>query len=222
MKFYNLLISIIFFGVFYSCSTTKTTTMPVNPPEATGKSDEVLELKAKIDDLNNRIFTMNEQLESLKARIKDKSAEENVLAAYKGDKTQEKVASSSSDNNNSPMYGEYLEAFTLFKNKEYSKAMVAFSSFIDKYTNTFLTDHAYFWLGESYYQQGEYTLAIDEYLKVIKKFPDGSKTPEAMLKIAMSYKVLGEKKDSEAYLKGLISKYPNSRAATTAIRVGSK
>ena len=223
MKCCSLLIIVISMGVLCSCSTTKSVSEPVNTPEV-AKKDDVTELKAKIDDLNNRIFVMNEQIESLKARVKEekgKTAEERIISAYKNEKPQEDVIKEP-ETKNDPVYNEYSEAFAFFKNKEYSKAMVAFSSFTDKYPDTFLTDHAYFWLGESYYQQREYTLAISEYLKVIKKFPNGSKAPDAMLKVAMSYKMIGEKKDSEAYLNGLASKYPNSRAANMAVRIGSK
>jgi len=224
MKCCGLLITIVSIGVISSCSTAKSVSEPVNTPEETTKKDNIVELKAKIDDLNNRISVMNEQIESLKARVKDengKSAEERIISAYKKEKPQENITKEDEPKDNS-IYSEYSDAFALFKNKEYSKAMIAFSSFIDKYPDTILTDHAYFWLGESYYQQREYTLAISEYLKVIKKFSNGSKTPEAMLRVAMSYTQLGEKKDSDAYLNGLASKYPNSKAAAMAIRVGSK
>ena len=224
LKFYNLVLSVLFFCYLYACSTAKPNIETASPVDKT-KTDDVVELKAKIDDLNNRIFVLGEQLESLKARtkeearIKTRSAEEEIIASYSGKQKAEPVAVSDV---NDPVYKEYLEAFDLFKNKEYSKSLMAFSSFVEKYPDSFLTDNAYYWLGESYYQQSEYTLAISEYLKTIKRFQEGSKAPYAMLKIAMSYKKLGEKKDSDAYFNGLISKYPNSRAAKDAIRVRSK
>ncbi|MEI6079240.1 MAG: tol-pal system protein YbgF [bacterium] len=256
MKLSHLLMSVVFLCSTYSCSTTNT---------AEKKETEVPELKAKIEDLNNRIFVLSEQLESLKARFKDDqppvmqaikakakpvkeivvtetplekmtakkgiSAEEEIVASFKGTPagkpalvsvTAESTAGESSDFADDDMYTEYSSAFQLFKDKEYSKALVAFSAFTDKYPNTILTDHAYFWLGESYYQQSEYTLAIDQYLKVLTKFPEGSKAPGAMFRIAMSYKMLGEKKDWASYLDGLISKYPNSRAGLDAVRIRGK
>jgi tol-pal system protein YbgF len=270
VKFYREFALAVCFSAFCACSTTPEVKEPVQAP----KPDEIVELKAKVDDLNNRIFVLTEQLENLKARVpqaainapasapmkpalkttiksktkKGTSAEEEVIAAAKGEGLPEGTVESEmeataeptpiaapvkkpvtiaapatpSDHANDPMYNEYSSAYKLYQNKEYSKSLVAFYAFVEKYPNSYLTDNAYLWLGESYFQQGEYKMAIDEYQKVMQKFPQGSKTPDAMLKIATSYKMLGDKKNSDKYLDGLISKYPNANAAQYAIRMRSK
>lgn len=258
----RLFVSLLFITVLSACGTTHTplstksaaAPTPIAAPTHTSmapvvsaNSDDVSELKARIEDLNNRIFVMAEQIDSLRARVKDDSpqpkpvkvkqkteepkepqeskAEESTMRDYtakeelKKEPEPKEAPEVDVKEESSPMHSmsdDYFAAYNLFKEKEYAKSMVAFSSFIDKYPNSTLTDNAYFWVGESYYQQGEYALAISEYLKGIKKFPEGSKTPESMLKVSKSYRALGEEKDADAYSKVLKSKYPNSRAAMMA------
>lgn len=175
---------------------------------------DVAQLKAKIDDINNRLYILTEQMDSLRARFKDVDKLPS-LPAMQNEK-QQKEQIDKFQQVSVAMKNEYLAAYNLFKDGKYAKSLLSFSNFIDKYPNSSLTDNAYFWLGESYFEQREFALAIDEYLKIIKKFPEGSKAPDAMLKIAISYKQLGENNDSNAYLRELISRYPNSRAASTA------
>ncbi|MEI6093717.1 MAG: hypothetical protein WCQ47_08610, partial [bacterium] len=98
MKACNLILSVFILYFIYACSTAKPSVDAVASVEKT-KTEDVAELKAKIDDLNNRIFVMSEQLESLKARTKEenkitkpKSAAEEVIASYTGDAANEKTA----------------------------------------------------------------------------------------------------------------------------------
>ncbi|MFH1224130.1 MAG: tol-pal system protein YbgF [Pseudomonadota bacterium] len=185
-----------------ACSSSPSTKTKAGPAAGT---DEVADLRARIDDLNNRVYVLTEQLESMRAKNRDTLPLKTEAAML--------PASERTDDGMKKMY---MDAYSLYKNKEYAKALIAFSSFIEKYPDSVLTDNATFWTGECYYAQKEYALSIDEFTKVLKKFPKESKTPEAMLKIAMAYKELGEKNDSDFYVNELVKKFPNSRAAYTA------
>lgn len=197
---------ILFAVVLAGCSSS-----PSVKKVETKSTDDISDMKARLDDLNNRVYVLTEQMESLRSRLRDSStvpSQTKVFPQAKATVLEEK--------NEDTMVGEYKGAYELYKDKKYSKALIAFSSFIEKYPNTVLTDNAYYWMADCYYNQKEYALSIDGFTKVLKKFPNESKAPEAMLKIAMAYKELGEKKDADAQLKELISKFPVSRAAYVA------
>lgn len=191
------LLIVLCFAVISGCGSSKVEVKKEAP-------EDIAELKARIDDLNNRVYVLTEQLESLKSKPVDVVASKktepvsNVKNAYV---SQEK---------------EYNAAYELFKSGQYAKALIAFSTFADRYPASALTDNAIYWMGECYLQQKEYALAIEEYSKVLKKFPKESKTPYAMYKIALCYKMLGEKKDSDIYLQELFTRYPNSEAVQEA------
>jgi tol-pal system protein YbgF len=190
-----------------ACGTPKTEVKQEAP-------EDINELKARVDDLNNRVYVLTEQLETLKSQPATSVPVAGVTAVTKKHKRTapvKEVSDTASDQEK-----EYKAAYELFKSGQYAKAMIAFSSFIDKYPSAALTDNAIYWIGESYYQQKEYALAIEEYSKVLKKFPKESKAPYAMYKLALCYKMLGESKDSDIYLQELMSRYPNSEAAKEA------
>ena len=183
-------------------------------------SDSVNELKARIDDLNNRIYVLTEQVESLKAT---RTATFSTASAPKMTKASKKnagvtISATIPDNKNnaSVQEQEYSAAYELFKSGQYAKALIAFSAFVGKNPASALTDNSIYWMGESYYRQKEYALAIEEYSKVLKQFPKESKAPYAMYKIALCYKMLGETKDADTYFNELLSRYPNSNAAKEA------
>ncbi len=185
--------------------------------------NEVLELKAKIDELNNRIYVMNEQIEGLRARLRDEKlpvktlAKKNTQPLSTEQKIVQEFVKEAPQKSTNVMYKNYLSAYEFFKEKQYARSLIAFSSFIDQYPDTVLTDNAYFWLAESYYQKKEYVLAIQEYLKILDKFPDGSKAPDATLKLSNAYQMIGDKTSSEKYKRLLFQKYPKSMAASASI-----
>lgn len=200
-KIYIILFAIVLAG----CSSSP----PVKKVELKG-TDDISDMKARLDDLNNRVYVLTEQMESLRSRLRDSSTVPSATS------TKVLKSPAMAEKNEDAMVKEYKDAYELYKDKKYAKALIAFSSFIEKYPDTVLTDNAYYWMADCYYSQKEYALSIDGFMKVLKKFPNESKAPEAMLKIAMAYKELGEKKDSDAQLKELILKFPVSRAAYAA------
>jgi tol-pal system protein YbgF len=202
-EFLRLLAITLCFGIL-ACGAPKTEVKKEAP-------DDIADLRARVDDLNNRIYVLTEQLETLKSKpivttpipvTKKKEVKSEAAHDLKGSSVaQEK---------------EYGAAYELFKSGQYAKALIAFSGFADKYPASALTDNAIYWMGECYLQQKEYVLAVEEYSRVLKRFPKESKAPYAMYKIALCYRMLGEKKDSDVYLQELLTRYPNSEAAQEA------
>jgi len=98
----------------------------------------------------------------------------------------------------------------------YDQARDAFRQYIERFPDTPLTDNAFFWVGESYYDQRQYEQAILEYDKVVQKFPTGDKVAGALLKQAFAFDAIGDPVDARILLKKLLREHPSSEQATIA------
>ncbi len=110
----------------------------------------------------------------------------------------------------------YSEAYKLFKEGDYEGSRKLFLEFLRLYPDAQYSDNARFWIGESYYFQGEYEKAILEYQKVIEEYPQGSRVPHALLKQALSFEKLGDKSSALLLLQRVTRDYPGTTAAETA------
>jgi len=59
----------------------------------------------------------------------------------------------------------------------------------------------------------DYEMAISEFNEVVSKYPNNSKVPSAMLKIAYAKIKLNKHDEATAQLKEIIERYPNSDEA---------
>jgi len=73
-----------------------------------------------------------------------------------------------------------------------------------------LADNAQFWIGQIYYLQKKYNLAINEYEKV-SSLGDGNKAADADYKIALSFINLGNNDLAFKHFKYIIEEYPNNQ-----------
>jgi tol-pal system protein YbgF len=104
----------------------------------------------------------------------------------------------------------------MFQTKSFGDASIAFQAFVDANPTHEYADNAYYWMGECYYGQGEFALAIGEFQKVPELYPGGNKVPDALLKIGLSYTNLGNTKSAEKTFRQLVDAYPQSEAAGLA------
>jgi tol-pal system protein YbgF len=110
----------------------------------------------------------------------------------------------------------YEEALAMFKAGDYKNAGAAFSSFLRRYPQSGFAASAYYWLGNAYYAQRDYRNAIVAQQTVVKNYPDNPKAPDAMLNIASCYAELKDKASAKRTLDALVAQYPDSSAAQTA------
>ena len=110
----------------------------------------------------------------------------------------------------------YDRAYSLYKQGKYEDAREAFRRFAERYPKTDLTDNAYFWIGETYYDQQQYEKAILAYDKVVQGFPNGDKVPSALLKQAFAFDAIGDPVDARILLKKLLREHPSSEQAAIA------
>ena len=69
---------------------------------------------------------------------------------------------------------------------EYEAAEVTFTKFLKDYPEDKLSSNAYYWLGETFYVRKNYQLAAIT-AAGYKKFPEGSKAADQLLKLKYRY-----------------------------------
>ena len=112
---------------------------------------------------------------------------------------------------------DYDAAVSLvIKDKNYTKAIPAFDSFITSYPNSALQPGAHYWLGQLQLNQGDREKAKAHFLTVAQKYKDSPKRPEAIYKLGVIAKADGDTDKANKFFQLVIKQYPNTSAAQLA------
>jgi tol-pal system protein YbgF len=112
----------------------------------------------------------------------------------------------------------YDQAYNLFRNGDYSGAILRFEAFVASHPESNLAPAAAYWIGNAHYALRNFSQSIDAQNKLILTYPSSAKIPDALLNIASSQQEMGEKAAAKATLQDLIARYPFSDAADKAKR----
>ena len=110
----------------------------------------------------------------------------------------------------------YQTAFDLLQARKYDEAAKAFTQFLSGYASSPLADNAQYWLAQSHYVQRQFNVALPEFQKVIDKYPQSSKLPDALLKVGYCQSELGNKSAARTALQQVMKQYPDTTAARLA------
>lgn len=110
----------------------------------------------------------------------------------------------------------YEIAYNDLMQENYQLALINFRAFLKRHPGTRLSDNAQYWIGEVYYAQGQYGLAIEEFRRVIEEYPGQDKVPAACYKAALSFEQEEDLPTARRYLEYLIEQFPDSREAGLA------
>jgi TolA-binding protein len=136
-------------------------------------TSELKALNAKTDDILQRINETDQEIARLKREIQSQNeriAEIEKKAA--SPKKERRVVPISSDitGASSPVETMYDDAYLSFTKGNFQEAREKFRAFLRKYPKTAYGDNAQFWIGETYYSEGDFESAILEYEKVIRNY----------------------------------------------------
>lgn len=109
--------------------------------------------------------------------------------------------------------------------RQFSDAESGFRDFLQRYPDHSLAGSAQYWLGETYYAQGDFHQAAQNFMTSYQQYPKARRAPESLLKLGMALGKLGQKDQACAALLSVSSEYPKAvdakkRAATEAKRAG--
>jgi tol-pal system protein YbgF len=108
---------------------------------------------------------------------------------------------------------EYLRAFGDYAAGRYPQAIAKFEAFIRNNPTDEYAGNAQFWLGDCYFEQKQYAVAVAEWRKVVSSYPDTGKAPDSLAKIATALRLLKFDDQAREALDALRTRYPNSAAA---------
>jgi tol-pal system protein YbgF len=116
---------------------------------------------------------------------------------------------------------DYRAALHLVRERRFEDAALALSKFVSDNPNHALVDRAMYWLAEVRYATRDYREALAGFEKVLERFPNSEKAPDALYKLGMCWRRLGSEDKARSYFRRLRSEFPNSDAASLASREGS-
>jgi tol-pal system protein YbgF len=175
---------------------------------------------------DTHLLEISQRLDVLDGKLEASSARVSQLS-LKVDTVKQKITTSDSSRTASPASPDpesmYQAAYSDIAAGRYALGREAFQTYLKNFSDTDVADNAQYWIGESYYGQGDFANAIVEFEKVIDNYPKGDKIPAAMFKIGLSQSRLKQTAESQKTYKALIQKYPKSpEAALAKERLGQK
>ena len=160
-------------------------------------------------NLLNDLVLIESQIGNLNSNIDNIAKLNNTIV-----ETEAKADSSSIDNIVPPNLindykATYDSAVDLYNKGEYEESMNTFHALVSFDNKNSLADNSQFWIGQIYYGQKKYDLAIVEYGKV-SIIGDGNKNADAAYKIALSHLSLGNTELAIQHFNNIIINYPNN------------
>ncbi len=104
----------------------------------------------------------------------------------------------------------YKSANEALLRRQFPEAEAGFQSFLAKYADHSLAGSAQYWLGETYYQQGDVRQAAQNFLEAYKKYPKSRRAPDSLLKLGMALNKMGQKEQACAALNSVSSDFPRA------------
>lgn len=198
-----------------------------DPAPRPGLRTEMAELRQQHHDMAQRLQQLEVNLSQLDLRMRD---QESLVAQLRSDTGAQKVTSSremaappAPAPAATPPAGAmlpanelYMQAFADYTSGQYRQAAAGFESFLEHYADNPYAGNAQFWLGECFYALQQYPRAIQEYQRTVERYPQGGKTPEALLKMAAALRETNQSGLAREVLQTLQQQYPDSAAAQRA------
>ncbi len=121
---------------------------------------------------------------------------------------------------------DYEEAFRRYRAADYAGAIDRFQVFLQTHPSSDYADNALFWMGESYFKMSDYEQAAVAFDKVVKRFPNGNKVPDALYRQGVSLLEIGTRtKQEKTYtpaacqiFRRITDEFPNSDRVPEARR----
>jgi tol-pal system protein YbgF len=107
----------------------------------------------------------------------------------------------------------YERSYESLLRRQFNDAEVGFRSFLDQHRTHSLAGNAQYWLGETYYVQGDYKQAAQAFLSGYRDFPKSRKAADSLLKLGLSLNRLGQKEQACAAYMQVGSQFPKSAEA---------
>lgn len=110
----------------------------------------------------------------------------------------------------------YSKAVEGINAKNYVKAVTDLKAYQQAHPKSLYLSYAQYWIGEAFYLQADYEMAIAEFQKVLTRNPKSEKAPTALYKQGLAFYHLQSFDDAKEFFAKLIRTYPQSLEAAQA------
>lgn len=107
----------------------------------------------------------------------------------------------------------YERSYESLLRRQFGDAEVGFRGFLEQHRDHSLAGNAQYWLGETYYVQGDYKQAAQAFLAGYRDFPKSRKAADSLLKLGLSLSRLGQKEQACAAYTQVSSQFPKAAEA---------
>jgi len=112
----------------------------------------------------------------------------------------------------------YNEARNDYTQGRYGLAISGFKDVLDLDKKGDLGDNAHYWMGECYLAQRQHDLALAEFDRIIRDYPQSNKRPDAYLKKAMTLEEMGRRSEANVMYELVIEQFPRTNQERVARR----
>ncbi len=110
----------------------------------------------------------------------------------------------------------YKLAYSLVEAGQTRAARILFEEFLEKWPKDSYSDNALYWMGETYYAEGNFRKAALTFQQVRRKFPKGDKAPDSLLKLGYCFYSMKMYREALPFLKEFVQSYPRNPLAKKA------
>lgn len=161
------------------------------------KEQAITQLSQQLSDLRDQT-----QAQQVKAETPEpKQAATETMASLSGD-----------------FKADYENALKLFNQRKYIDAAALFRALVESDPEHKLADNCRYWLGECYYAQRQYGMAVAEFEKVLT-YANSGKADDAQLKIGLCYLQAKKYPEARQELNRLMAVYPMSEYVVRARKI---
>jgi tol-pal system protein YbgF len=104
----------------------------------------------------------------------------------------------------------YESGYESLLGRRFGAAEGSFKMFLDRHGDHPLASDAHYWLGETYFVQGDYKQAAQSFLKGYRGYPEGRKAPETLFKLGLSLQQLEQKPQACSTFAEVAKNYPTA------------
>jgi tol-pal system protein YbgF len=115
----------------------------------------------------------------------------------------------------------YRKGLRALQERRYDDALTQFAAFLAEHPRHEMAASALYWRGEALYAKREYSAARKEFETLLERYPGAPRTPDALLKLGLSLRKLGDREQADQALERLRTDFPHSQAAEAAVGEGS-
>ena len=180
-------------------------------------------LREKLDETNVRIASLSQEVEALRVSIPPLPLQTTGLPEDPGASGPDAApAAAAAPAPASPAVAGgspqrlYQTAWADYAGGQWSLAVTGFEAYIATYPRSEMADDAAFYIGETWFNQGDFQGAVDAYARVVLNYPNGDKVPDAAYKQGVALDRLGEPERARESFDLVVTNHPDSRMAALA------